>query len=117
MVRAAAAVDAVDVHVLAIVAEPREERPDRDRPEENRRAGVIHPDELEERWLGAGVVALAVVSTLIAAGLIENAGIGSWGGVTFWQPTPFGRRFLDDLRAKGLEEELRARERALPSGP
>lgn len=110
IVRTAARVDTIDVHVLAVVAEPREERPDRDRPEENRGAGVIYPDELEERWPGASEVALAAVSTLIAAGLIENAGYGTFGGLTFWRPTPFGRRFLEELRAEGLDDELLRRE-------
>jgi hypothetical protein len=112
IVRAAAQVDTVDVHVLAIVAEPMEERPDPERPSERRAEGTVYPDELESRWSGAGEVALAAVSTLIAAGLIENAGIGTMGGLTFWRTTPFGRLFLEGLREEGLDEELRRREQS-----
>lgn len=113
-VRTAAAIDTVDVRVLAIVGDP-PERPEPDDPSQRRPEGTVFPDELIARWPGVEQLQAAPLSSLIAAGLIENAGIGTMNGLTFWKPTMFGRQFLDRLLEEGLEEELDRRQSSTSS--
>jgi hypothetical protein len=113
-VQAAAAIDTVDVRVLSIIGDSLPERADPADVTQRRPDGTVFPDELVERWPGVDGFQAAPLSHLIAAGLIENAGIGTFGGSTFWRVTTFGRLFLDRLLATGLEAELRRRQTAVP---
>jgi hypothetical protein len=113
VVRVAVAIDTVDVRVLAMVAEP-PERPEPEDESQRRAEGAMYPDELVARWPGAEEILSTATSSLIAAGLIENAGIGTFGGETFWKLSPFGRRFLDRLLQEGLEDELGSSSRTTP---
>ncbi len=75
-VRAAAAIDTVDVRVLAIVGDP-PERPEPDDLSQRRLEGTVYLDELVARWPGIEQLQAAPLSSLSAAGLIENAGVAT----------------------------------------
>ena len=96
-VQAAAAISTVDVRVLAIIGDPPPERAAPNDPTQRRPKGTVYPAELVERWPGVEQLQAAPLSRLIAAGLIENAGIGTLGNSPFWRLTTFGRAFLDRL--------------------
>ena len=108
LIRTVGDIDTVDVRVLALLADPPDRPPPADETK-RRPEGVTFPDELFARWPGLGVVASSAISTLIAAGLVENAGIGTFGGLTFWKLTSFGDAVLEGLREGGLDDELRSR--------
>ncbi len=110
-VQAAAAISMVDVRVLAIIGDPPPERAAPNDPTQRRPEGTVYP-ELVERWPGVEQLQAAPLSRLIAAGLIENSGIGTLGNSPFWRLTTFGRAFLDRLLAEGLQEELSRRQSA-----
>ena len=111
-VQAAAAISTVDVRVLAIIGDPPPERAAPNDPTQRRPEGTVYPAELVERWPGVEQLQAAPLSRLIAAGLIENAGIGTLGNSPFWRLTTIGRAFLDRLLAEGLQEELSRRQSA-----
>ena len=111
-VQAAAAISTVDVRVLAIIGDPPPERAAPNDPPQRRPEGTVYPDELVEPWPGVEQLQAAPLSRLIAAGLIENAGIGTLGNSPFLRLTTFGRAFLDRLLAEGLQEELSRRQSA-----
>lgn len=60
--------------------------------------GLWTHHDLEESWPGAGELVLPMMATLQGQGLIEDRGHGSYGGITAWGVTPFGRRLFHFLR-------------------
>lgn len=102
IVRVASALDTVDVRVLARLPDP---------DENDARRNGLSREQLGEAWPGGRLLIDAAASSLIAAGLAEDAGIGTMDGLTMWRRTRFGKRFYEMLREEGLEDELDARER------